>query len=128
VSALPPYAATIGIVAEAGADGPVLQLPFAECLLGRPGFLHGGMLAGLLELAATVQLRHILGDEEARIELVTITIDYLRAGHPVDTFAAAQPIRIGGRIANLTAQAWQDDPGRPIATARANLRIHRPAG
>jgi uncharacterized protein (TIGR00369 family) len=128
VSPLPPYATTIGIVVSPGADGPVLRLPFSEPLLGRPGFLHGGMLAGLLELAATAQLRHALGAEEARIELVTITVDYLRAGLPVETYAAARAIRIGGRIANLHAHAWGDDPDRPIATARANLRLHRDAG
>jgi uncharacterized protein (TIGR00369 family) len=125
---LPPYATTIGIVAEPGAGGPILRLPFSESLLGRPGFLHGGMLAGLLEIAVTAQLRHALGAEEARIELVTFTIDYLRAGLPVETRAAARAIRIGGRIANLEAHAWQDDPDRPIATARANLRIHRETG
>jgi uncharacterized protein (TIGR00369 family) len=131
VSALPPYAATIGVIVETGADGPTLRLPFSEPLLGRPGFLHGGMIAGLLEIAATAQLRHALGgtgETDARIELVTISVDYLRAGHPVETRASATPVRIGGRIANLTAQVWQDDPGKPIASARINLRIHRDAG
>ena len=128
VSPLPPYAAMIGIVVEDGPDGPRLRLPFAEPLLGRPGFLHGGMIAGLLELAASSQLRHALGTEPARVELLTITVDYLRAGHPLETFAAARAIRIGGRIANLTAEAWQDDPDRPIATARINLRIFRDEG
>ena len=128
MSALSPYAAAIGLTVEPGAAGPTLRLPFSEPLLGRPGFLHGGMIAGLLESAAIAQLRHALGETEARIELVTITVDYLRAGHPVETRAAARAIRIGGRIANLTAQAWQDDPDTPIATARINLRIHRDAG
>jgi acyl-coenzyme A thioesterase PaaI-like protein len=128
VTPLSPYAATIGIVAEDGPNGPELRLPFVEPLLGRPGFLHGGMIAGLLEYAASAQLRHALGTEQARIELVTITVDYLRAGLPVETFAAARAIRIGGRIANLTAEAWQDDRHGPIATARINLRIFRDEG
>jgi len=125
---MPPYAATIGIVVEDGPDGPTLRLPFTERLLGRPGFLHGGMIAGLLEFAAAAQLRHVLGSDEARIELVTISVDYLRAGHPIETYATALAVRIGGRIANLTAQAWQDNPERPIAAARINLRIFRSEG
>ena len=33
--------------------------------------------------------------------------------------------RLGGRVANVDAVAWQDDPARPIARARMNYLIVR---
>ena len=46
--ALPPYAATLGARLERDETGaPLLVLPFGEPVLGRPGFLHGGAIAGL---------------------------------------------------------------------------------
>ena len=50
---LPPYAEILRVSVEAE-DGapPVLLMPFADDVLGRPGFLHGGAISGLLEMAA----------------------------------------------------------------------------
>jgi acyl-coenzyme A thioesterase PaaI-like protein len=58
---------------------------------------------------------------------VTITVDYLRGGAETlgDTFAAAQIERLGKRIANIEALAWQQDRTKPIAAARINFLIDR---
>lgn len=125
MSDLPPYAALLGLRSEAGADGPVLVMPFAEAVLGRPGFLHGGAIGGLLEMAAIAALRHVLGDAEVTIKPVNLTIDYMRGGRDADTRAAATVRRLGTRIANLDAVAWQDDPARPIAMARQTFLLRR---
>lgn len=120
------YADALGIEVEIGAGGPVLRMPYADDLLGRPGFLHGGAIAGLIELAATAALRHELGDVAVeRLATLTVGIDYLRGGQPVETRATATVVKLGRRVANLAVEAWQEDRARPIAAARVTVRIHR---
>ena len=123
---LPPYAELLGVSVERDADGaPVLLLPFADHVVGRPGFLHGGAIAGLLEVAALAALRHALGDETVRIKPITVTVDYQRGGRNQATHAAAHVTRLGTRVANVEATAWQDDRDRPIASARLNCLLQR---
>ena len=43
-----------------------------------------------------------------------------------DTFAAAIIERLGNRIANVEAVAWQADRAKPIATAQINFLLERP--
>jgi acyl-coenzyme A thioesterase PaaI-like protein len=52
-------------------------------------------------------------------KIVTITIDFLRSGRPLDTFAKGVFTRQGSRIVNMSVEAWQDDRSRPIARANA---------
>jgi uncharacterized protein (TIGR00369 family) len=130
--ALPPYAALLGLAMTADEAGrPVLTMPFADDVLGRPGFLHGGAIAGLLEMAAIVALRHALeeGVPEDGVAAVplTITTDYRRGGRDAPTLAQGIVTRLGARVAQVDAAAWQDDPARPIATARTNWRLDRPS-
>lgn len=127
--ALPPYAAFLGIVAEPQADGPpLLVMPFADDVLGRPGFLHGGAIAGLLEMAAIVGLSHALEQEGGgRIKPVNVTVDYRRGGRDRPTFALGIVSRLGTRVANVDAVAWQDARDRPIAAARMTYLIARDA-
>lgn len=124
---LPPYADTLGLVAEPQSDGaPVLVMPFAERLIGRPDFIHGGAIAGLLEMAAIVALRHALaGEGGGRIKPVNVTVDYMRGGRCKPTRASGTVTRLGTRVANVAAEAWQDAPDRPIAAARMTYLIVR---
>jgi uncharacterized protein (TIGR00369 family) len=126
MSALPPYALLLKLRAETDADGaPMFTMPFHDDVVGRPGFLHGGAIAGLLEFAAFSALRHALGDTPAVMKPINVTVDYMRAGHPRDTFAAASIERLGGRIANIEAYAWQKDRNEPIAAAQMNFLLVR---
>lgn len=123
---LPPYAELLGIGIEPDTAGvPVLLMPFGDHVVGRPGFLHGGAIAGLLEVAAIAALRHALGQEAVRIKPVTVTVDYQRGGRDRPTYAAGTVSRAGTRIANVEAIAWQDDRTRPIASARLNYLLER---
>ena len=132
---LPPYADLLGATLEHDEAGrPVLVMPFADDVVGRPGFLHGGAIAGLMELAALASLTHALADEsggngfQGRIEPITATVDFMRGGRDQPTRAAGIVTRLGARIANIEASAWQDDPARPIARARLNCLIVRDRG
>lgn len=120
------YADALGLAIESGTP-PVLRLPAGDHLLGRPRFIHGGAVAGLLEAAATATLRDALGGDPAGVSLLTIGVDYLRGGGAIETRAVACLVRLGRRVAHLEARAWQEARDRPIATARITLLIARPS-
>jgi uncharacterized protein (TIGR00369 family) len=125
--ALPPYGKLLGISSVDDAPEPgTLLMPAISTLRGRPGFLHGGVIAGLLELACYEALHIELGDTEGvKIKPINVSVDFLRGGLMTDTFAVAKIVRIGQRIANAAAEVWQDDRGRLIATARMHLLLDR---
>ncbi|MGN6279532.1 MAG: PaaI family thioesterase [Sphingomonas sp.] len=127
---LPPYADILGLAIETGADGaPSLVMPFSDDVIGRPGFLHGGAIGGLLEMAAIVALQHALAAEGGgRIKPINVTVEYMRGGREKPTRAQGIVTRLGTRVANVEAIAWQDERDRPIAAARMNYLIDRDQG
>ena len=123
---LPPYAQSMGMaVAGVEAGVPVLSLAFAEKVQGRPGYLHGGAISGLLEMAAVAALRAELVERGSALRLkpVNVTVEFMRGGTAQETFARGRVTRAGSRIANVAAEAWQDDPAKPIATAWMNVLL-----
>lgn len=120
--ALIPYADTLG----AKRDGDGWRMTFAPGLIGAPGRLHGGALAGFLELVAIDAVRGAAG-EGARLKPVSVTVDFLRAGAMADVFGSAEITRLGRRVANVRATAWQEAPDKPVATAHLNVLIARDA-
>ncbi len=123
---LPPYAALLGVEIEADDDGGRrLTMPFAGKVSGRPGFLHGGAIGGLLEMAAILRLRDALGDDAAAVKPINLTVDFMRGGREKPTRAAGLIRRLGTRIANVDVVAWQDSRDNPIAAARMTFLIRR---
>ncbi len=124
---LPPYAQFLGISTRRSDGGElVFVMPFADVVLGRPGYLHGGAIAGLLEFAAFGALYEALGPHEGvTVKPVNVTVQYMRGGTQHDTFAAATVTRLGKRVANVEAHAWQLDRAKPIAAAQMNLLLRR---
>lgn len=122
-----PYARTMGFTSERDADGRiVLLMDYEFNKMGRPGFLHGGAIAGMLEATGYATLAEALGpDDTARIKPVNVTVNFLRGGRDAVTRARATIQRLGRRIANLEVVAWQDDPESPIAIAQMNLMLAR---
>ncbi len=97
-----------------------------EDLLLRPGFLHGGAISGLLEVAAIVSLQHALAEEGGgRIKPVNVTVDFMRGGRDKPTHAEGIVTRLGTRVANVEAIDCQDDRDKPIAHARMNSLVAR---
>ena len=124
--ALPPYADLLGLRTERSEDGALLWvMPFGDQVLGRPGYLHGGAIAGLLEFAALGAVYDALEDQPAKVKPINVTVDFMRGGVDHDTFAAATITRLGARVANVEAHCWQGDRAKPIAAARMNLLIRR---
>lgn len=122
-----PYADFLGIRAIGLRDGaPLLAMPYAEGLSGLGDRLHGGAIAGLLEIAAIAAIDATLEDGAAarqRFKPINVTVDFMRPGLPIETYACGKVIRVGARIANVAVEAWQDDATRLIAAARMNLAI-----
>ena len=126
---LPPYARLLDLRIVSNGDGPDgcdhVVMPFRDDVVGRPGFLHGGAIAGLLEFAAFSALAKAVGQGSATMKPVTITVDYMRGGVEKlgETYAAARIERLGKRIANVESFAWQLDRSKPIAAARINFLL-----
>ena len=127
MSPLPPYAQFLGIRTQRSDAGELqFVMPFGDVVVGRPGYLHGGAIAGLLEFAAFGALYEALGDSEGvKVKPVNVTVQYMRGGIQHDTFASATVTRLGKRVANVEAHAWQLDRARPIAAAQMNILLRR---
>ena len=127
---LPPYARLLGIERRRTDDDKLLlAMPFSDVVLGRPGFLHGGAIAGLLEFAAIGAIYEALGTHEGvTVKPINVTVSYMRGGTMQETFAAATVTRLGNRIANVEAHAWQSDRAKPIAAAQMNVLLRRSQG
>lgn len=122
---LPPYAQLLNLRFEVEDGSLLVTMPFADDVVGRPGYLHGGAIAGLLEFAAFSTLAREIGDDSVAMKPVTVTVDYMRPGLDRDTFAAAKIERLGASIANVEAVAWQEERSQPIAGARLNFLLER---
>lgn len=119
-----PYATFLGVRAELKGDELTLVLPYSEHLLGNPLLpaLHGGVVGALMELTAITQLA-IASKSETFPKTIDVGFDYLRSGHPVDVYARAKVIKIGRRIANVQAEAWQGERGQPIAAMHGHFLV-----
>jgi uncharacterized protein (TIGR00369 family) len=126
-----PYADFLGITLVSHEGGsPLLSMPYSEGLNGMPGRLHGGAIAGLLEIAAIAAIDATLeepDDPRQRFKPINVTVDYMRPGRPVETFARGVAVRVGSRIGSVHVEAWQESPDKPIAAARMKLLIAQKA-
>lgn len=124
---IPPYAKLLKLRFEEADGSARVVMPYHDDVIGRPGFLHGGAIAGLLEFAAFTSLARAIGDDSVVMKPVTVTVDYMRPGVERDTFAEAVIERLGASVANVEAFAWQEKREQPIASARLNFLLDRPS-
>ncbi len=119
-----PYNKFMNIAPENSTGELLTRMRYDRQLIGNimlPA-LHGGTIGALLEAAAIFQ---VLWEIETTSipKIITITVDYLRSGRPVDTLARAVLTKQGRRVVNVAVEAWQDDRARPIASANAHFLI-----
>ncbi|HEX7670280.1 MAG TPA: PaaI family thioesterase [Polyangiaceae bacterium] len=115
-----PYLRFLGVTAESSNGELVGKMTYADSLIGNASLpaLHGGTIGALLESTAIFQA--LLESETLVLpKIVTITVDFLRSGRPVDTFAKGTITKQGRRVVNVGVEAWQEDRTRPIARANA---------
>ncbi len=126
-----PYAQHLGLQAGVENDILTLHMPYKLDLIGNPHpqRLHGGVIGGMLETCGALTVARLLAQNAEDIALISmpkpinITLDYLRAGAPEDVFARAYVMRIGRRVANVRAEAWQGERERLITTAHMNVLV-----
>jgi uncharacterized protein (TIGR00369 family) len=119
-----PYARFLGISGEVRDGQLVGKLVYSPELIGNPVIpaLHGGTIGALLESTAIFAL---FWEAQTVIlpKTINLTVAYLRPGRAIDTYARAFVTKQGRRLASVRAEAWQEDPARPIATAVANFLV-----
>ena len=121
---LPAYARSLGIAIDRIENGaPVLVMPFAGHVEGRPTVLHGGAISGLLENGGYAALRAELHrkDRTVRLKPIGITVQFLTVAKCQTTYVRGHVNRLGRRNANIEVVAWQDDPEKPVASAVMNI-------
>lgn len=121
-----PFFKTMGIEFDFDEKGCLHSaMRYAPEFIGNPIIpaLHGGGTAAFLEAVGIIALIHeVILPRAPKADIIfpktiNITVDYLRAGQPKDSFAQAKIIRAGRRYATMRVKAWQDEPQKPIATA-----------
>ena len=123
---LPPYADALGIDIDHDEDGnPVLYFDYSDRVAGRPDFLHGGAMSGLMEMACMAALRAEMErrGETMRLKPVNVQVEFMRGGTEQRTFAMGSVTRAGRRVALVNAECWQDDRAKPIALAQMKILL-----
>jgi acyl-coenzyme A thioesterase PaaI-like protein len=99
-------------IQEGGAQGcRRAWLPFQPELGGRPGFLHGGAIAGFLSELCD----EVLKDRGKPFRSLSSSVQFLRGAREATLFAEAGALHVGAASATIQARAWQDSADRPVA-------------
>lgn len=119
-----PYARFLGVRAELAGDEMTMVLPFGQHIIGNPVLpaIHGGVLGAFMEMTALAQLS-IKDGGERQPRVIDVSVEYLRSGRPLTTYARADIKKVGRRIANVHVEAWQEQRAQPIAALRAHFLI-----
>lgn len=119
-----PYVRFLGMRAELAGDEMTAVLPFSQHLVGNTFIpaLHGGVIGGFLEATALCQLWVTQGSPKLA-KTIDVTIEYLRPGRAMTTYARADLRKVGRRVANVHVEAWQEARGNPIAALRGHFLL-----
>jgi uncharacterized protein (TIGR00369 family) len=121
-----PFARCLGI--RVSEDG-TLVMPFSPKIIGNPILpaIHGGMTGAFLETTAIVGVTRELG-VLALPKPIGLTINYLRSGRALASYANASIVKQGRRVIAFEAKAWQEDPAKPIASAFGHFMLRKAPG
>jgi uncharacterized protein (TIGR00369 family) len=121
-----PYVRFLGMRAELAGDEMTAILPFAPHLIGNTVLpaLHGGVIGAFLEMTALAQLSVVQRSERVH-KTIDVTIEYLRPGRALTTYARADLRKVGRRIANVHVEAWQEARSQPVAALRGHFLLSR---
>ena len=121
-----PYVRFLGMRAELAGDEMTAILPFSDHLVGNTHIpaLHGGVIGAFLEMTALAQLSVTQGSAKVH-KTIDVTIEYLRPGRALTTYARADLRKVGRRVANVHVEAWQEQRGEPVAALRGHFLIPR---
>jgi len=117
-----PFARWLGIRVN---DDGTLTMPFSPKIIGNPILpaIHGGMTGAFLETTAIIGVTRELGVSPPKP--IGLTINYLRSGRALDSYANVSIVKQGRRVVAFEAQAWQDDRTKPIASAFGHFMLRQ---
>ena len=117
-----PFARCLGI--RVGEDG-TLVMPFSQKIIGNPLLpaIHGGITGAFLETTAIIGVTRELGVSPPKP--IGLTVNYLRSGRALDSYANVSIVKQGRRVVAFEAQAWQDDRTKPIASAFGHFMLRQ---
>ena len=137
-----PYLKFMGISFDLRENELTAIIRFQNSLIGNPDLpaLHGGAIAGFLEVSALIELSWAVLLKEIETSSFTLhlfeqgrgmempktidfTVDYLRTGQPRDAYARAKVTRSGRRYASVSVEAWQDKPSHSFAQATGHFVV-----
>ena len=111
------YGRAMGIARTRSPDGrEILLLPFRPELAGRPGFLHGGAIAGFLGLVCDDAIEGYARSSARAFVPISTSWQFLRGGREREIYAAVT-ILPGAKLVTVNATAWQEAELKPIASA-----------
>ena len=118
-----PYQKLFGLRLEAfdaAAQNVVIRCPFGPHVERAPGTgqYHGGVIAGLIDIAGDFALIAVLG---YGVPTINLRVDYLRPASATDLLARAQ-VRRAGRTVGVVDIDVEDTAGKLIALGRACYR------
>ena len=121
--AVSPFARCLGIDAL---DSGIAIMRFSKRIIGNTYLpaIHGGLMGAFLETAAIHKMRSEL-EVIAQPKPIGLTVNYLRSGRPIDTYASVSIVRQGRRVVAFDARAWQDDPTKPVASAYGHFMLRQ---
>lgn len=120
------YSQFLGVECSQEGDVVTSTMRFEPRLIGNPSLpaLHGGAIGAFLESAALLQLSAQFGQNRPP-KPIGLTINYLRSGRPVDTYARCRITKAGRRVVSVMVEAWQDNPDKPIASAYGHFLLRQ---
>ncbi len=102
-----------------------MELPYQDDLIGDPatGIVHGGVVTTLLDSACGLSV--FASFKELRpVATLDLRIDYLRPAQPRrKLIGEARVEKLTRTVAFVSAQAFQDGSGEPVARAMASFMI-----
>ena len=91
---------------------------------GSPTNLMICLIGAFLETTAIFGVARELG-AGAQPKPINLTVNYLRSGRPIDSYANVSIVKHGRRIVAFEARAWQDNPNKPIASAFGHFMLRQ---
>ena len=122
----PIFNAWLGLrLKELAEDSITVSMPGRPEIVSSPEgrYVHGGVLAALLDAAAYYALEAKLGRGSPSVDL---QIDYLRSAPEGPLEAQARVVKLGTRLSVVEARIVRED-GKLVATGRVAFLVSEPA-
>ncbi len=119
------YSRSMGFrLASANAGCASIECVVAEAHANTRGVCHGGVISGLMDMAAGVATKSLFADKARAIATVSLTVNYQRPAEVGRTLTARATVRSGRSVVSCEVVV-QDDLGEPIAQGLATLAVRR---